>query len=258
MTEPKGKNLITKLAEACNAVSGVEKRGRNAHQNYNYVKAADVAKAIRHELFSRGIVVVIDEKDFSKFRSIPTNGGHLIDEFLLKCEVSFHDDQTKLGPFGAFATAMDSGDKAIYKAKTAALKYVLRGIGLIPDELDDPEADQSVDERTAQVTAPPPPSPSSRPHRRTARATRANYQLKSWESTLRQYGKTAEQSTAYLKTRWNAANVTELSRDEFREAIRWAVGQEDLAQTLSTSVEIAERNKVNGDPHDEAGPTAQP
>ncbi len=108
------KNLVEKLAEACNAVSGVEKKGRNEFQRYNYVKAADVAKAIRHELFSRGILVIIDEKEWTERRQITTNSGGTMPEMLLRSEVTFRDGVEILGPFTAFASAMDSGDKAIY------------------------------------------------------------------------------------------------------------------------------------------------
>jgi hypothetical protein len=126
-------SLIARLAEACNAVGGVEKKGRNLFQNYNYVKAADVAKAIRHGLFERGIIVIIDEKEWTQIRLITTNSGGQMPEMMLRAEVTFMDGKESLGPYTAFATAMDSGDKAIYKAKTGLLKYVLRGIGLIPD-----------------------------------------------------------------------------------------------------------------------------
>jgi hypothetical protein len=142
------KSLVTRIAEACDAVKGIDKGGYNEMQRYKYVKAADVAKAIRHEFFSRRVVLVVDEKEYTKLRDVPTKSGGVMPEYLLKCEVTFYDGYSadKLGPFGAFGVAMDSGDKAIYKAKTGCLKYVLRTIGLIPDEKDDPEADASVDE----------------------------------------------------------------------------------------------------------------
>lgn len=148
-------SLVGKLAEACNSVGGLEKKGTNTKQGYKYLKAADVAKAIRGEFFSRGILLTFDEKKFTQLRTIPTNSGGTMGEFLLEAEITFHDADSgeKLGPYGAFGVAMDTGDKAIWKCKTGALKYVLRGIGLIPDEKDDPEADEKVDQAIAETEA---------------------------------------------------------------------------------------------------------
>lgn len=142
------KSLVSKLAEACASVGFVEKKGHNLKQNYPYLRATDVAAAIRNEFFSRSIILVCDEKDYRQIRTIKTNSGGEMCEFLLHCEYTFMDGASgeKLGPFGAFGAAMDSGDKALNKAKTSALKYVIRGIGLIPDESTDPEADEKVDE----------------------------------------------------------------------------------------------------------------
>ena len=237
IAQPEKKSLIAKLAEACNAVGGVEKKGRNEFQKYNYVKAADVAKAIRHELFDRGIIVTIDEKEFKEHRKIPTNAGYEITEFILRGEVTFRDGQETLS-LNAWATAMDSGDKAIYKAKTGLLKYALRGIGLIPDERDDPEFDESVDEQTdPKVMEVPPESRSARKKR----AKVKEFQVRAWDATCHHSGKTAEQIAKYLRVRWSASSVEELTPEDFTEAIKWAAGTEDLAKTLETSRQAVER-----------------
>lgn len=150
--EQKPMTLIAKLAEACSAVDPIKKQGVNTRQNYAYVRATDVAAAIRNEFFKRNIILACDEKDYRQIRTIKTNSGGEMCEFLLHCEYTFIDGDSgeKLGPIGAFGCGMDSGDKAIYKAKTGALKYVLRGIGLIPDEDADPETDERVDEFVAR------------------------------------------------------------------------------------------------------------
>lgn len=224
------KSLVEKLAEACNAVGGVEKKGRNEFQRYDYVKAADVAKAIRHELFKRGIVVIVDEKAWSVDRMIVTNSGAEIPLMILRGEVTFRDDKETLGPIGAFATAFDSGDKAIYKAKTGLLKYALRGIGLIPDERDDPEFDEAVDAETdPKVITGGKPSKGKNPRIK-------EYQVRAWDSAIHKSGKTAEQVATYLRVRWSAATVGELTPEDFKEAIKWPLGTEPMAETLATSV----------------------
>lgn len=141
-------NLVAKIAAACDAVGGVEKKGRNQAQGYDYVKAADVAKSIRHELFSRGVILLQDEAEI-EWHEFQTMKGSTMRECRLK--IAYHlTDGIEEKVMHAFGVAMDSGDKAIYKAKTGALKYFLRGLGLIPDEKDDPEGDESVDRNPIQ------------------------------------------------------------------------------------------------------------
>lgn len=221
-------------------MGGVEKKGRNDFQRYDYVKAADVAKAIRHELFQRGIVVIIDEKEWTQLRTVKTTAGEL-PEMLLKSEVTFMDGAETLGPFVAMATAMDCGDKAIYKAKTGLLKYVLRGIGLIPDERDDPEFDEAVDEQTD-----PRVLEAGEQKGRGRRKKLADFRIRAFDAACHQSGKTADQLASYLRTRFNAASISEISEEDFTSAIKWAMGTEELAETLTTSTQAVTSRKKNG------------
>ncbi len=63
------KTLVAKIAEACDAIGGVEKKGQNKEQGYAYQRATDVAKVFRHELFSRGCLLIPNEEtpDYSEF-----------------------------------------------------------------------------------------------------------------------------------------------------------------------------------------------
>jgi hypothetical protein len=223
--------LIAKLAAACDAVGGVEKKGRNEIQNYPYLKAADVAKAIRHELFKRGILCLVNEKKWSEISRIKTNSGAEMPLMVLEAEVIFRDEKDSITTT-AFATAFDKGDKAVYKAKTGLLKYALRGIGLIPDEKDDPEFDESVDEMT---------DPRATNGKRKQKIQ--EFQARGWESACRSTGKTAQQIATFLTARYSATSVVELTPDEFNEAIKWAVGSEDLAKTLQTSTDAVNGKK---------------
>lgn len=209
------RSLVALLAEACDAVGGVEKKGKNEKQNYKYLKAADVAKAIRHELFSRGILVIIDEKEFTLNRTIKTNAGGEMSEFLLKAEVTFRNEFEVLGPFGAFGVAMDTGDKAVWKCKTGMLKYVLRQLGLIPDEKDDPEADESVDKAILAES-------STEYDQRTEGQRRiAKFQVDGIVGACQRTGKTDLQVIAYLET-LNLVQWEELTKDQFKAAFEWA------------------------------------
>ena len=225
-TEQLRQNLVKKLAEACNEVGGVEKSGRNQAQGYNYVKAADVAKAIRKELFSRGIVIIPNEVS-CEFVEFTTNKGTIMRECRLCTEYQISDGLTML-PFKGWGVAMDSGDKAIYKAKTGALKYFLRGLGLIPDEKDDPEHDGEVSEMTKEALTRPianedEPKPTDR---------LSQTQIKGIREAFTNNGKGSMHEIEYLSklgvTQWE-----HLTRAQFNDAIQWAYTKPQPAQDLA-------------------------
>lgn len=146
------RNLFQKLAEVVTAIDHVEKGGTNTFQNYKYVKAADIARAVRRELSARNIYLVSDVVEIRNY-TIPAKEG-VMQAVDVKMKFTFVDGDVPRdlsyggGPtqmtLHAWGTGTDKGDKAVYKAMTGALKYGLRNAFLIPDE-SDPEADSSVD-----------------------------------------------------------------------------------------------------------------
>lgn len=231
----KQKSLVTKLAEACNSVGGVEKKGRNEFQKYAYVRAADISKVFRRELFKRNILLTSNELELTE-KEVPTNSGGTMRYVTLKAEYILHDGENgETLTSMAYGMGMDSGDKAIWKAKTGALKYFLRGLGIVPDERDDPEADESVDEQTdARVMA-------DHDKKTSRQRTVAEYQVRAFDAACHSSGKTAAQVAAYLREKFKVATVADMMRGDFNQAIRWANRSEDLAETLATSVNIARK-----------------
>ena len=134
------KELAKKLVLAVKAIDAVEKRGKNEKQGYAYVKATDVASVVRTVLADHGVAFTYDCIETERWEK-QTNAGGLLFFVQLKIAVTFTDQETGDSiTAGGFGWGMDSGDKAIYKAMTGALKYALRMNFLIPDELD-PEND---------------------------------------------------------------------------------------------------------------------
>lgn len=242
MPEAKPKSLVEKLAEACDAVGGIAKKGKNTQQNYSYVKAADVAKAIRHELFKRGVLVIPDEQSID-WAEVAFKSGTVMRECRLKTNYRITDGITEI-IVGAFGVAMDSGDKAIYKAKTGAQKYFLRGLGLIPDEKDDPEADESVDKATKGE------STEEFDQRTEGQKRVAQFQVNEFLARCKKTGKTDLQLIAYLKELGGYRQVEEMSRDQFPDALKWATApiaagkKHDLTEKLAESVELIELHKA--------------
>ena len=152
------KNLYQKLAEVVQAIDHVEKSGRNTYQNYNYVKAADVARAVRAELSLRNVYLVSDTIEIRNYE-VPAKEG-VMQAADIKMKFSFFNGDNLTEPavvLHSYGTGTDKGDKAVYKAMTGALKYGLRNAFLIPDESDpeNEQEDSSQYEQPARRTRPP-------------------------------------------------------------------------------------------------------
>jgi len=142
--------LREKLHKIYDAIDAIEKRGRNKAQSYDYVRSADVTRAIRKQFselrvyaeinftFEGGPYTIARAKD----KDAPFSAVNA------RCSIIFHDlDSEETISASGLGTGADTGDKAGYKAQTGALKYALKNAFLVPDEAD-PEADSSTDENT--------------------------------------------------------------------------------------------------------------
>jgi hypothetical protein len=139
--------LAKKMLAVMAAVDAVEKRGKNEKQGYAYVKAVDVAREVRKALMEVGVGFSYDCGQTERWEK-PTNSGGSLTFVQLPINATFTDIETgEEKTITAVGWGMDTGDKAIYKAMTGALKYALRMNFLIPDELD-PENDAG--EQTAR------------------------------------------------------------------------------------------------------------
>lgn len=139
---------------------------------------------------------------------------------------------------------MDSGDKAIYKCKTGALKYFLRSLAIIPDEKDDPEADEEVDALTSgdkRIKE----YEDAFDRREASNGRIKQFQVNAFLTTCAENGKTEKQITAWLGT-LGKVQAEELTPEEFQKGLRWAHGKEPLQETLANSVKAAKkREKFN-------------
>jgi len=215
-----GQSLIEKLAEACDAVGGIEKTGENKQQGYKYVKAADVAKSIRRELFKRGIVILQNEQK-PEWAEFETKSGTVMKECRLAIEYIIRDSSDSITVTG-YGVAMDAGDKAIYKAKTGATKYFLRGLGLIPDEKDDVEADESVDREQIVRRPSQQAQPNGNGYKPGDGLLIAPFQKNAFLSAAKKSGKSNDDVNSYLGS-IGYENLDELPKTKFQDALKWAM-----------------------------------
>lgn len=163
--------IASKLVKIMGECDYVQKGGVNKFHNYKYASAADVlekvnAACVKHNVASVVSSEIIDvaetqTKSGSKERLVTVRTN------LLLIDGDSGESLTAV----SLGTGQDPGDKAVAKAQTMALKYAWMTTLNISTG-DDPEADDSVDERnhakpstTPQATKPtPPPEPQKAAH----------------------------------------------------------------------------------------------
>lgn len=136
-------NLREKLLAVMGSVGNVPKEGKNTQgQGYNYQRAADIFPKVQNALVSIGIVFMAHEVACDFPPSHETKNGATMFVATVKMRYTFHDigsDETLVGEGSGLG--FDTSDKALNKAKTAALKYFLKQTLLIGEDDDDSEKD---------------------------------------------------------------------------------------------------------------------
>jgi hypothetical protein len=229
----KKQSLAMRLLDACRQIPTFDKMGSN--DEYNYVFASQIFEKFRAALMERDILLLPNEVQILE-RDIPTVAGPLLRQ------VTLHVDYELLDCRGlepsitkhAISMAMDNGDKAIYKAKTGALKYFFRVLGIIPwNERDDPEWDNRIDDQTD-------PRVFDKGKKKNERVVER--QIRAFRSACNASGKTEKQVAEYLEKRFDIAALRDLSKADFNEAIKWASLESnsvDLTDVVRLSAEIA-------------------
>lgn len=129
------RGLHRKLAEVMAEVEGIEKKGQFKVGNdvrYRYVQAADLYEMIREKLAARHVTLVPSFKEFGETWTIGTTRA-----ITVVVRLKFTDAETDEAEEAEWpGTAMDSGDKAVYKALTGAAKSFLLTTFLVPSDTD--------------------------------------------------------------------------------------------------------------------------
>jgi len=138
--------LTAKLAEVMAEVGYVQKDAVNDFHRYRYASAEAVLKKVNAALSERGIAVASKAElvRYDRVQSAKGEKAHAV----VKLALTFHDSGADFITVEGLGSGEDSGDKAIMKANTAALKYAMANAFLISWG-DDPEADPSTDAEPA-------------------------------------------------------------------------------------------------------------
>jgi hypothetical protein len=145
------KSLVAKLSEVMKEVKYIEKKGYNSFHKYKYATESDVAEKVRESLVERNVIMVPNmvSHDVREHTNAKGKTEYIV---TVNMEFKFMDgDNGQEITFNMYGEGQDAGDKAVYKAITGAQKYALMKVFMIPTG-DDPEADNSTDERNAGNT----------------------------------------------------------------------------------------------------------
>jgi len=154
------KALAKKMISAVNDIDAVTKAGKNKAQDYNYVRAADVANEVRKVLVKHGIGFLYSGSNITNRSVDRIKEGVVVGSMNyadVEVDITFTDAESgESATVKSYGCGQDTGEKAVYKAMTGALKYALRMNFLIPDE-SDPENDSD------EKPMPPIPTNSHKP-----------------------------------------------------------------------------------------------
>jgi hypothetical protein len=231
------RSIGARLAEACAAIEPILKLGNNGE--FSYLRIADVARAFRPELHSRGLLLIPSDVECHERYFASDVAGRDYTEVTVKTVFTVSDGR-RSEVYSSYGTGRDLDGHALAIAQTGALKAFLKRLGLIFGDRDDPEVEVS-------------PRASSAAESPRARLAQAGYQERAWTSAMRQSGKTEAQIEEYFRSAHglevSSALITALPRKEFDVAMEWLTHNGDLEETLELSKKaIAAKGKKAAGP----------
>jgi hypothetical protein len=154
--EPKNSKIgiYTRLSRVLAEIGNVPKNGFNEHFKYSYVMESDLADHIRPLLVKHGLGLIYDCVEVSD-RIMVNDRGKTVNLVRVKVAITIGAEDSEGNLIGektghAYGEAADSGDKAIYKAMTGAVKYWLYKTFLVSTG-DDPEQGNDLDREAAKT-----------------------------------------------------------------------------------------------------------
>lgn len=141
------------LAAINSEIEAVAKDKKNPQQGYKFRGIDDMYNAL-HDLFSKHNVFITSEVVDSKREERTTKGGGVLIYTIATCKFNFYTIDGSFVSSTLEGEAMDSGDKSTNKAMSAALKYALMQMFLIPTEekLDTEYYDHNPEPKKPSIT----------------------------------------------------------------------------------------------------------
>ena len=142
--------IASKLIKVMHDCNKVTKDATNDFHRYKYASASAVLEKVNNALVQHKLASLTNTQIVSHKETTTSKGSteHLV---TVQTTITIVDIETgETHQISALGSGQDSGDKAIAKAQTMALKYAWM-MTLNISTGDDPEADATVDERVNKV-----------------------------------------------------------------------------------------------------------
>jgi hypothetical protein len=139
------KLIYSKIASIMKETGAITKKQKNAQQGFQFRGIDDVMNEL-HDIFAKNEVFILPSvEDFTK-EDRPTRSGGINTFIRAKIRFQYTTTDGSCVETVNVGEAMDSGDKAMNKAMSIALKYSLLQMLLIPTEdAKDPDAETPED-----------------------------------------------------------------------------------------------------------------
>lgn len=125
-------SLARRICHVMAQVSKIEKTGTNEHHRYKFIEAAEVVAAVRPHLARAGVMIL------PQVLGVDLAGKNV--QVRMRFTLINADDRDDRLDMDWIAEAQDTQDKAINKATTAAMKYMLLRLFLLSDR-EDPDSE---------------------------------------------------------------------------------------------------------------------
>lgn len=142
------KKIAAKMIAVMRECSHIAKNGTNSFHGYTYATSADVLSKVNAALVEQGLASLVIPELIS-LEEVKTAKGSIEHLATVKVNITLIDrDSDESVLITGIGSGQDSGDKAVMKAQTAAIKYAYM-LSLSISTGDDPEADARTDENTS-------------------------------------------------------------------------------------------------------------
>ena len=142
------KKIAAKMIAVMRECSHIAKNGTNSFHGYTYATSADVLSKVNAALVEQGLASLVIPELIS-LEEVKTAKGSIEHLATVKVNITLIDrDSDESVLITGIGSGQDSGDKAVMKAQTAAIKYAYM-LSLSISTGDDPEADVRTDESTS-------------------------------------------------------------------------------------------------------------
>ena len=139
------KKIAAKMIAVMRECSHIAKNGTNNFHGYTYATSADVLSKVNAALVEQGLASLVIPELIS-MEEVKTAKGSTEHLATVKVNITLIDrDSDESVLITGLGSGQDSGDKAVMKAQTAAIKYAYM-LSFSISTGDDPEADVRTDE----------------------------------------------------------------------------------------------------------------